>query len=71
MMKETELKPCPFCGVIEDISLVHQMIDGTWVFHHFCEREKDELAVVISVYGNSKKEVIELWNRRADNEETV
>ena len=68
-MKETELKPCPFCGASEDCHFVNLLSDGTWALHHYCEKVNDELTVTLSVYGNSKKEVIERWNRRADNEQ--
>lgn len=68
-MKETELKSCPFCGKVEDVRVVHQMSDGTWVFSHPCGKEDGELTIFVSVYGRTKGEVIERWNRRADNEQ--
>lgn len=62
-MSQTELKPCPFCG-------------GEAIIHYprhnevavLCSRWK--CGATISTYGARRKdEVIELWNRRADDEQ--
>ena len=68
-MKETELKPCPFCGKVEDEHSVHTRNDGSWVFSHPCDRDDGELTIFISVYGKTKEELINRWNRRLDNEQ--
>jgi hypothetical protein len=67
--KQIELKPCPFCGISEDGGSLIPLSNGIWALHHFCEKVNNELTIAISVYGNSKKEVFERWNRRADNEQ--
>lgn len=64
-MKETNLKPCPFCGLAESPHKVSKLSDGSWVVSHYCDPEDLVLKISISVYGNTKKEAIERWNRRA------
>ena len=62
-----KLEPCPFCGKVvkhTDIDNIHR---GSWGLIHFCPVKGLDLGVCISVYGKNKAEVIERWNRRADN----
>ena len=71
-MKETELKPCPFCGSTEEPFIMPHAGGRRWSLDHYCSRDKnDEITIVISIYGNSREEVIARWNRRADNERRV
>lgn len=65
-MDKLELKPCPFCGDgVEDTILdVSKMPSGNWVITHFCDHSPSDLGVCISVYGKSKKEAVDKWNRR-------
>jgi hypothetical protein len=44
---------------------VKKLFDGSWMVSHDCDPEVWELKISISVYGNTKKEAIERWNRRA------
>ena len=72
-MKETELKPCPFCG--GKVELMH--IDHTNLnkrkFMFVCQR----CSAHIFLYGygvyvskdRTEEQAIETWNRRADNEQ--
>ncbi len=66
-MKETELKPCPFCGGTDIEIYSYDPYDGyqgnltRWCAvctSCGCEYDKEE-----------KSAVIEAWNRRADNEQ--
>ena len=62
-MKRT--KKCPLCGakvVFDDLFLSFNAKTGKWAFHHFCG--DGELVSCISVYGKTKEEVIDRWNKR-------
>jgi hypothetical protein len=67
-MEETKLRECPFCGRAESPHNVRKLYDGSWVVSHFCDPEDLVLKISINVYGNTKKEAIERWNRRATDE---
>lgn len=71
------LLPCPMCGKIplkKESSLnIIKLTNGKWAYAHCCETGlydndkkelNDELSGNITVYGNSKKEVIQKWNTR-------
>lgn len=63
------MKPCPFCGkkITEDDSVfgVHFIGDSHgWVLNHFCHKHTEKLDVVLTVYGDTKEEVIERWDGR-------
>jgi hypothetical protein len=64
-MKETEMRECPFCGLAESPHKVRKLFDGSWMVSHDCDPEDVVLKISISAYGNTKKEAIERWNRRA------
>lgn len=64
-MNETELKPCPFCGLAESSHKLRKMRDGSWVFSHYCDPDVEKLTICIHVYEDTREEVIEKWNRRA------
>lgn len=55
---------CPFCGAEVDFSYPYLMKfdEGSWNFHHSCTRDPNKLSVVISIYGDTKEEVMEKWN---------
>ena len=55
LLNEQELKPCPFCGKVEDECWVHEMEDGSWAFHHNCPTVDEELTIFMSVYGKTKE----------------
>ena len=60
-MKETELKPCPFCGGKARITKSNL---GTNLI--YCT----ECPTTFGRYWFSKKrDIIKAWNRRADNEQ--
>lgn len=58
-MKNSELKPCPFCGekpkVVEDISV-------SWVV---CDNERC-MVYARTLLNKTREEAIEAWNARAD-----
>ena len=65
-----ELKPCPFCGQtireeFPDFYLHPETHE--WHLTHFC-RSEEGLSVCMMIYGNTKEEVIERWNHRAEVE---
>lgn len=59
------MKTCPFCR--EKVKLSHpflmQLSNGRWIFNHYCHLDSDALDVVIDIYGDTKEEVIQKWNR--------
>jgi hypothetical protein len=64
-MKETEMRECPFCGFAGSFNKSIKLNDESWAVLHYCEPEGWGLKISISVYGNTKEEAIERWNRRA------
>lgn len=69
-MKKPELKPCPFCGSKDEPFIMKFDNGKEWNLSHYCGRdENSEITIVINVWGKSRDEVIERWNRRADNEQ--
>ncbi len=64
-MKETELKPCPFCGGkarVRDATIEEQgsVVNGN--FYKFCGCEH----YCAEMFGYTEEEAIKKWNRRAD-----
>lgn len=59
------MKKCPFCGekVIFSHPFLLQLSNGRWLLNHYCHLDSDELDVVIDIYGDTKEEVIQKWNR--------
>ena len=59
------MKTCPFCR--EQVKLSYpfliQLSNESWVFNHYCHLDSDALDVVIDIYGDTKEEVIQKWNR--------
>ena len=69
-MKETKLKPCPFCGSVEEPFIIEYgpRNDRRWNLDHYCPHDEDDrITMVINIYGKSRDEVIERWNGRADD----
>ena len=64
---ENVLKPCPFCRKkVEEgypYLLYHERMKK-WVFNHNCPAPRLELSVCITLYGDTKEEIIERWNGR-------
>ena len=62
---DKELKPCPFCGSEEIYVYNFDENNNRWNLSHFCENDKNNnLTIAISVYGYSREEIIEKWNKR-------
>lgn len=64
------MKPCPFCGKKIDpddfvYGVHYNELSEKWIFNHFCQ--SNPLGVVLTVYGDTKEEVIERWNSRAED----
>lgn len=67
-MSNKELKPCPFCGATQGSERLRvlKLTDGEWVVNHYCETDNEyELGVTIDVYGVTREQAVERWNRRA------
>lgn len=66
-MSKNKLESCPFCGAKQEDGNLHllKLSDGGWVVNHYCETDNEyELGVTIGVYGTTKEQAIERWNRR-------
>ena len=69
-MENLNLNPCPFCGeqVPATYPTLSEYDEGSWNVTHMCagiRRSKGRTGVAIDVYGVTKEEVIENWNKRA------
>ena len=65
---ENLLKPCPFCGAPLTIDYNMEPHGNGYKIQHTCFAHKlgNYLACAsVVVYGDTKREVAELWNRRA------
>lgn len=65
------MKPCPFCGKKIDpdgfvYGVHYNELSKVWLFNHFCHKFTEGLDVTLTVYGDTKEEVIERWNSRED-----
>jgi hypothetical protein len=59
------MRKCPFCGAEVNFDYPHLTQftdDNTWSFYHYCKHEEDKLGVVITIYGESKEEIIAKWD---------
>lgn len=62
-----EMKRCPFCGQVvrEDYPYFYYHDEmGLRTFAHNCVR--DDLKIAINIWGDTRQEVIERWNHRAE-----
>ena len=66
-VKESELKPCPFCGGKAEFGVNPNTFCKTiWVYCQKCGAETKHFE--IDLYSCAAKNAAEAWNRRADNE---
>lgn len=70
-MKETELKPCPFCGGEVRAYFTNYITLNKKMYHLNCNRCNTYFGITEnSRYVSTKtteRELIEAWNRRVDN----
>lgn len=66
-MKETELKPCPFCGG-NPMSYSYDPFDGYQ--GNLTKYAVRCLRCTAKISAATKEKAHEMWNRRADNERT-
>ena len=59
-MTENELKPCPFCGESEYVTVQKMLTRKRWYVH--CGNCRCRTAQYLD-----RQEAIKVWNRRADN----
>ena len=68
-MKQNKLTPCPFCGCVPHVKIAKDF----WKIKHYkveCANEwcEDQPATVWNV---SKKEAVEAWNRRENDDREI
>ena len=74
--RESELRPCPFCGAGET-----QIRDQTvWTgqrsvvtsveIHHWCEPKSTQLRSHLRVVGKTREEAIEAWEGKKPEQES-
>ena len=56
---EEKLKPCPFCGYVDDVEMF-ELASGYYIVH--CNACGAEVS-----FDKYQKETVIAWNRRADN----
>ena len=66
-----KLKPCPFCGqqprLQTDFRFPWPECERTKAYEVVCQNPDCIIGRVDERYRLSEREIIELWNRRADN----
>lgn len=70
-MSGEELKPCPFCGGKADIwkkQYPNGYIDGVWKTRTTWVADCSVCDCVCSEIFKTKKEAIEAWNRRVEDD---
>ena len=71
-MENKKMLRCPICGAeVEAKSPFMGYVEAydIWNFNHHCDPDIPDLTCSINVWGKTEEEVIERWNRRAENEE--
>lgn len=65
-MPRLKLERCPFCGakVSDSYPDMCQFQPKRWAFTHYCETPDTQPAVVVTVYGSTKREAAQRWNDR-------
>ena len=62
-----KLKPCPFCGAERGLYVLLGGYDACAIeWRIFCDSCK---SIVMNERADTKEEIIEAWNRRANEEE--
>ena len=65
------MRKCPFCGA--EINIEYPNLDylesrDIWIYNHYCEMTDEPLDVVLSIYGKTKQEVIDKFDRCGQHE---
>lgn len=66
-----KIKKCPFCGASPDIEneiIYIEKGDITkkpyYSYVHFCSKYSGVQGMTVSIHGDTKREVVNLWNKR-------
>jgi len=54
----SELKPCPFCGIVPDVLDLGHGVYG-------CECNSKVCSIVVGATSEDRAELVEAWNKRA------
>ena len=60
------IKPCPFCG--QQVKIYEHGYYGCPVIEHTIRNGRECVFRLLTVYGQKLEDVVELWNRRADDD---
>lgn len=74
LIEKTTLKPCKLCGDTPHEYDISELTDG-FVLTHYCtkriRRSESRLERVITVYGDTREEVIDIWNAGPDDDNNI
>lgn len=64
-MNESIMRNCPFCGgealpMPTRLRFVQKL--KQWAFYHYCPSKGERDMLTISIYADTKEEIIEQWN---------
>lgn len=70
LIAKTTLKPCKLCGDTPHEYCIEKLTDG-FVLTHYCakkiRRSEARLERVITVYGDTREDVVAIWNAGPDD----
>lgn len=69
------MRKCPFCNAEIDadhpyLGISYNENVEKYMLHHFCHKNSSKVEVCVSVYGDTKEEVIERWNGHCEEHPT-
>lgn len=74
LVEKRSLKPCKLCGDVPHEYNISTVSDG-FVLTHYCSkricRSESRLERVVTVYGDTREEVIDIWNAGPDDDNNI
>ena len=67
LLAKRELKPCPFCG--NNVEVKHYKANSNDWWYITCDHCMIAIDPLMWNFDRTKKEIIEIWNRRAVHED--
>lgn len=74
LVEKMSLKPCKLCGDVPHEYNISTVSDG-FVLTHYCSkricRSASRLERVVTIYGDTREEVIDIWNAGPDDDNNI